>query len=53
MLDDSRFSQLSPKPEFFDHRIQMFEQLKAGYDTWVKGKHTRVVLGISLKTRAL
>lgn len=34
--------QLSPKPAFFDHRIQMFEQLKAEYDAWVKGKYAEV-----------
>ena len=39
ILGDSRSSQLSPKPEFFDHRIQMFEQLKAEYDEWVKGEY--------------
>ncbi|EAU80442.2 tars protein [Coprinopsis cinerea okayama7 len=30
--------ELQPKPEFFDHRIQMFEQLKAEYDEWVKAQ---------------
>ena len=29
--------QLQPRPEFFDHRIKMFEQLKTEYDDWVKG----------------
>jgi hypothetical protein len=29
--------QLQPRPEFFDHRIKMFEQLKAEHDDWVKG----------------
>jgi len=30
--------QLHPRPEFFDHRIKMFEQLKAEYDEFVKGE---------------
>ncbi|KAI0729485.1 hypothetical protein C8Q72DRAFT_884263 [Fomitopsis betulina] len=30
--------ELSPKPEFFDHRIKMFDQLKAEYDEWVKAQ---------------
>ena len=34
--------QLSPKPEYFDHRIKMFDQLKAEYDEWVKGLHSQV-----------
>lgn len=53
ILGDSRFSQLRPKPEFFDHRIQMFEQLKAEYDAWVKGKCIRIVRGINLNANAL
>jgi hypothetical protein len=43
---NSRFMQLSPKPAFFDHRIQMFEQLKAEYDAWVKGEYTKVSQGV-------
>ncbi|KAI0926473.1 threonyl-tRNA synthetase [Taiwanofungus camphoratus] len=30
--------ELNPPPEFFDHRIKMFDQLKAEYDEWVKGQ---------------
>ncbi|KAJ3500569.1 hypothetical protein NMY22_g19218 [Coprinellus aureogranulatus] len=30
--------ELDPKPEFFDHRIKMFEQLKTEYDEWVKAQ---------------
>jgi len=29
--------QLQPPPEFFDHRLMIFNQLKAEYDTWVAG----------------
>lgn len=47
---DSRFLQLIPKPEFFDHRIQMFQQLKAEYDSWVKGKYSRATRGVDLIT---
>jgi hypothetical protein len=50
--DDSRPSQLKPKPEYFDHRIQMFEHLKAEYDGWVKGKYTKVVRAIDLNPNA-
>lgn len=53
ILGDSRFLQLSPKPEYFDHRVQMFEQLQAEYGAWVKGKLIRVVRGINLNTNAL
>ncbi|KAH9942055.1 hypothetical protein B0H21DRAFT_868441 [Amylocystis lapponica] len=28
--------ELDPPPEFFDHRIKIFEKLKAEYDEWVK-----------------
>ncbi|KIP05628.1 hypothetical protein PHLGIDRAFT_24993 [Phlebiopsis gigantea 11061_1 CR5-6] len=28
--------ELQPPPEFFDHRIKIFEKLKAEYDEWVK-----------------
>jgi len=28
--------ELHPKPEFFEHRIQMFDRLKAEHDEWVK-----------------
>lgn len=38
--------QLNPKPPFFDHRIQMFEQLKTEYDAWVKGKYSKVPRGV-------
>ena len=30
--------QLQPPPEFFDHRIKMFDQLKAEYDEFAKGE---------------
>ncbi|TFK17681.1 threonyl-tRNA synthetase [Coprinopsis marcescibilis] len=30
--------ELQPKPEFFDHRIKMFEQLKVEHDEWVKSQ---------------
>ncbi|KAF7970500.1 hypothetical protein HWV62_23817 [Athelia sp. TMB] len=30
--------ELQPKPEFFDHRIQIFDKLKAEYDEWVKAQ---------------
>ncbi|KAL0061665.1 threonyl-tRNA synthetase [Marasmius tenuissimus] len=30
--------ELNPPPEFFSHRIQLFEQLKAEYDEQVKSK---------------
>ena len=47
---DLRFLQLSPKPAFFDHRIQMFEQLKAEYDGWVKGKYSKIARGMHFVT---
>lgn len=53
MLGDSRFLQLNPKPEFFDHRIQMFEQLKAEYDGWVKGEYNGLFRAIDLNANAL
>ncbi|KAF9810242.1 hypothetical protein IEO21_07053 [Rhodonia placenta] len=28
--------ELQPRPEFFEHRIKMFDQLRAEYDEWVK-----------------
>jgi threonyl-tRNA synthetase len=31
------YSQLQPPPEFFDHRIKMFDELKAEYDAFVAG----------------
>ena len=30
--------QLNPKPEYFDHRLKIFEKLKAEHDEWVKSK---------------
>ncbi|KAF5322995.1 hypothetical protein D9611_009286 [Ephemerocybe angulata] len=30
--------ELSPKPEFFDHRIKIFDELKAEYDEFVKAQ---------------
>ncbi|RXW16925.1 hypothetical protein EST38_g8929 [Candolleomyces aberdarensis] len=30
--------ELQPPPEFFDHRIKMFEQLKTEYNDWVKAQ---------------
>ncbi|KAF8065195.1 hypothetical protein FPV67DRAFT_1501757 [Lyophyllum atratum] len=30
--------ELQPKPDFFDHRIKMFDQLKAEYDEFVKAQ---------------
>ncbi|KAF9530531.1 tars protein [Crepidotus variabilis] len=27
--------EIQPRPEFFDHRLKMFDELKAEYDTWV------------------
>lgn len=42
-----RSVQLSPKPEYFDHRIKMFDQLKAEYDEWVKGVQLPVCLSRS------
>ncbi|OCH92766.1 threonyl-tRNA synthetase [Obba rivulosa] len=30
--------ELQPPPEFFDHRIKIFEKLKAEYDEWVKAQ---------------
>ncbi|EJD47876.1 threonyl-tRNA synthetase [Auricularia subglabra TFB-10046 SS5] len=30
--------ELSPRPEFFDHRIQMFDRLKAEYEEWAKAQ---------------
>ncbi|KAI0050277.1 tars protein [Auriscalpium vulgare] len=30
--------ELQPKPEFFDHRIRMFEELKTKYDEFVKAQ---------------
>lgn len=30
--------QLQPHPEFFDHRIKMFDELKSEYDAFVAGK---------------
>ncbi|CAL1709640.1 unnamed protein product [Somion occarium] len=30
--------ELQPRPAFFDHRIEMFEKLKAEYDEWVKSQ---------------
>ncbi|KAI0342429.1 threonyl-tRNA synthetase [Trametopsis cervina] len=30
--------ELQPPPEFFDHRIQIFDKLKAEYDEWVKAQ---------------
>ncbi|KDQ50940.1 hypothetical protein JAAARDRAFT_41579 [Jaapia argillacea MUCL 33604] len=30
--------ELEPRPAFFDHRIQMFDKLKAEYDAWVKAQ---------------
>ena len=50
---NSWFVQLSPKPVFFDHRIQMFEQLKAEYDAWVKGEYTKVAQGVDPLTLVL
>jgi hypothetical protein len=29
--------QLQPPPDYIDHRIKIFEKLKAEYDEWVKG----------------
>ena len=50
---NSWFVQLSPKPVFFDHRIQMFEQLKAEYDAWVKGEYAKVAQGVDPFTHVL
>ncbi|KAI0767281.1 hypothetical protein C8Q74DRAFT_1318022 [Fomes fomentarius] len=30
--------ELDPKPEYFEHRIKIFEKLKAEHDEWVKGQ---------------
>jgi threonyl-tRNA synthetase len=30
--------EFTPKPEYFDHRIEMFERLKAQYDEDIKSK---------------
>ncbi|KAG5644667.1 hypothetical protein DXG03_007966 [Asterophora parasitica] len=30
--------ELQPKPAFFDHRIKIFDELKAEYDEWVKAQ---------------
>ncbi|KZT63487.1 tars protein [Daedalea quercina L-15889] len=30
--------ELDPRPEYFDHRIKMFDQLKTEYDEWVKAQ---------------
>jgi len=30
--------QLQPPPAFFDHRLKLFESLKAEYDEFLKGK---------------
>ncbi|THG93331.1 hypothetical protein EW026_g7876 [Hermanssonia centrifuga] len=30
--------ELQPAPEFFDHRIKIFDRLKAEYDEWVKAQ---------------
>ncbi|KAI0826196.1 threonyl-tRNA synthetase [Irpex lacteus] len=30
--------ELQPPPEFFDHRIKIFDKLKAEYDEWVKAQ---------------
>ncbi|CAI6339015.1 unnamed protein product [Periconia digitata] len=35
---DGRPLELNPKPEFFDHRIQIFEKLKAKYDEEIAQK---------------
>ena len=38
LMHDSYVShQLQPPPDFFDHRIKIFEELKAEYDTSVQG----------------
>lgn len=29
--------QLQPPPDFFDHRVKIFEELKAEYDAFVQG----------------
>ena len=42
---------MQPKPEFFDHRIQMFEQLKAEHDEWVKGESFTIYRSLVLTYR--
>lgn len=34
---------MDPPPEYLQHRIQMFERLKAEYDAFVKGRVDRHV----------
>jgi hypothetical protein len=37
MLDSCVSHQLHPPPDFFDHRVKIFEELKAEYDAFVQG----------------
>ncbi|KAK7683774.1 threonyl-tRNA synthetase [Cerrena zonata] len=39
--------ELQPRPEYFDHRIKMFEELKVEYDEWVK-KQPREEIEVTL-----
>ncbi len=42
------FHQLQPPPGFFDHRVKIFEDLKAEYDAFVQGLFLPSHLGIKL-----
>ncbi|KAI0691258.1 tars protein [Cerioporus squamosus] len=35
---ESTSTQMVPRPEFFDHRIKIFEKLKAEHDEWLKNQ---------------
>jgi threonyl-tRNA synthetase len=38
LMHDSYVShQLQPPPDFFDHRVKIFEELRAEYDAFVQG----------------
>ena len=39
---------MNPKPQFFDRRIKMFEELKAKHDAEVKGMVSSVVFLIQM-----
>jgi hypothetical protein len=42
--------QLQPAPDFFDHRVKIFEDLRAEYEAFVQGRHIFSYTGVKLTT---
>jgi hypothetical protein len=44
------FNQLQPAPDFFGHRVKIFEDLRAEYDAFVQGLHLSFYTRLKLTT---